>query len=412
MEVKGRGFSEYTRFEDALDKILSRVEELPAEKVPFTSASGRVLSKDIESEVDVPPFDRAAMDGFAVRAEDTFGAKDNRPVQLELAGTIEIGSEGDFKLEEGEAIKIATGAPVPDGANAVVMLEKTMLEDSTLEIYSPVTPGKNVSSRGEDIKEGATVLKSGRKIRPWDIGILASIGVLEVDVKKKPNVAIASTGGELRKPGQELELGEITESNTYSLGAAVEANGGKYVRKDIVADQVEDIKESLEDVSEFDLFLFTGGTSVGEKDLVPDVISELGELIFHGVNIRPGGPFAFGIVNGTPVFSLPGFPAAAVIDFEIFMRPAIRSILGMAEQNFRPRIRGKLTRKISSSLGRVDVCRVKVSRVDGDYIVEPIRVTGSSILRTMSEADGFVTVPVEDEGFTQDEIVDVDLFDY
>ncbi len=412
MEVKRHGFSEYTRFEEALEEIFSRIKQVPDDKVSFSSSCGRVLSEDIESGVNVPPFDRSAMDGFAVRAEDTFGADENDPKKLDLIGSVGIGSKTDLKVSSGEAVEIATGASIPIGADAVVMLEKTKLGDSNVEIYSPVTPGKNVSSEGEDVKEGQLILGSGHRIRPWDVGMLASTGNLEVEVKVKPKVALASTGGELREPGEKLDLGEITESNTYSLGAAVEANGGEFVRLGIVPDRVEKIKEVLDQISDFNLFLFTGGTSVGEKDLVPDVISEMGELIFHGVNVRPGGPIAFGMVKETPVFSLPGFPAAAVIDFEVFVRPAMRAMLGLSKSDFRPRIKGKLVRKIRSTLGRVDVCRVKVWKDEGEYMVEPIRVTGSSILRTMTEADGIVMVPRESEGFSENVPVDVELFDY
>lgn len=411
MEVRGRGFSEYTRLERAREIIFSKIEELESEELSFQKADGRVISRNVESEVNVPPFDRAAMDGYAVRAEDTFGVSENNPKKLEVIGSIEIGLYSDLEVGEGKAAKISTGAPIPKGADAVIKLEETEIEDSKLEIFAPVSVGENVSKKGEDVESGTTVFEAPRRLRPSDLGLLASTGNLEVEVKKKPMVGIAITGNELREPGDKLEPGEIIETNSSTLGASVERCGGKYTRLGIVPDEIEEIEDTLEKASDFDLLILTGGSSVGEKDYVPEVISNRGELILHGVAMRPGSPSSFGMVKETPVFSLAGSPAAALVAFEMLIRPTMRVMQGLPPEVSELDRRAKLSRKISSSLGRLDVVRVKLSREGNEYYAEPIRITGSSILRTVSEADGIVLVPEDIEGFRRGEVVEVRTFD-
>lgn len=407
MDVRRRGFSEYIRLEKALEKIFSKLDLLESEKISFEQAAGRVISEDIKSEVNVPPFDRSAMDGFAVRAEDTFGADENNPKNLRLVGSVEMGTRPELEIGEGEAADIATGAPMPEGADATVMLEKTQKENSNLIVFEPVSPGENVSSEGEDIESGDVVLEANRRLRPSDLGLLASTGNLEVKVRKKPEVGIAATGSELKEPGEEIGPGEIIETNSRTLGPAVELCGGEFTRLGVVSDDLGEIKEVLSKASDFDVLVLTGGSSVGEKDLVPLAISEVGDLVFHGVAMRPGSPSAFGVVDGVPVFSLAGFPAANLVAFELIVRPALRVIQGLSGRGFRLVLKGVLGRKISSSLGRVDFVRVRLERVDGEYRVFPVRVTGSSILRSIAEADGFVVVPEDLEGFSKGEEVEV-----
>ncbi len=412
MEVKGRGFSEYIRLERAREIIFSEVEELETEKIPFHKSDGRVLSQDVESEVDVPPFDRSAMDGYAVRAEDTFGADENDPIELEVIASIEIGSYPDLELGKGEVAKISTGAPLPRGADAVIKIEETEKEDSKLEIFAPVSVGENVSKRGEDVESGTTVFEAPRRLRPSDLGLLASTGNLEVEVREKPKIGIAITGNELRAPDEDLEPGEIVETNSRTLGGSVEKCGGEYTRLGIVPDEMEEIEDTLDRASDFDLLILTGGSSVGEKDYVPDAISNKGELLFHGVAMRPGSPSSFGVVGETPVFSLAGSPAAALVAFEMLIRPTMRTMSGLPPERLEPNWKAKLTRKITSSLGRLDVVRVKLKRENDEYHADPIRITGSSILRTVSEADGVVLVPEDMEGFPRGEIVEVRPFDF
>lgn len=411
MDVRKKGFSEYIRLDKAIELVLSNIEVLKSEKVSFDKSFRRVLAEDLESKVNVPPFDRSAMDGFAVRAEDTFGADENNPKELEIVTSIEIGSTPEKKIGEGEAAEIATGAPIPEGADATVMFEKTIRENSKIKILEPVSPGENVSPKGEDVEVGQTILEKNRRLKPSDMGLLASTNNLEISVRKRPEVGVAITGDELREAGESLEPGEIAETNSFTIGHAVERAGGRFERIGIVRDDLSEIKDVLNDASKFDLMILTGGSSVGEKDFVPVALDEVGELIFHGVAIRPGSPSAFGIVDDTPVFSLAGFPAAALIAFEVLVRPALRGLQGLSVRDFGVRVRAVLDRKISSALGRVDFVRVSFVEEDGEYRAEPLRVTGSSVLRSISEADGLVRVSEDSEGFSEGEEVTVFLSD-
>lgn len=411
MNVRGRGFSEYTSLEKAQEIIISEIEEVDSESLHYHLADGRVLSEDVTSEVDVPPFDRSAMDGFAVRAEDTFGANETNPYELEVIGSIETGSYPDLEVGEGEAAEISTGAPIPEGANATVRFEKTERENSNLKIFSSVAVGEDVSKKGEDVETGDTVLKAPRILRPSDLGLLASTGNLDVKVKQRPEVGIAITGSELREPDEELEPGEIVETNSRTLGPSVVRTGGEFTRLGIVPDEPAEIEKVLERAPDFDLLILTGGSSAGKKDFVPDLISSLGKLHLHGVAMRPGSPSSFGIVEKTPVFSLAGSPAAALVAFEMLIRPALRAMQGLPPEKAEPDWEVELSRKISSSLGRVDIVRVKVVEEGREYRAEPIRITGSSILRTVSEADGIVLVPEDLEGFSKGDLVSVRPFD-
>lgn len=405
-----RGFASYTRLSDALEIIIANVKPLGSELVPFDRALGRVLAEDIISKVDVPPFDRAAVDGYAVRAADTFRASELKPVSLRVVGAADIGRTTKRRVRKGEAIKVMTGTLMPQGADAAVMVEHTRARGKAIEVFTPLTPGKNVSARGEDVKAGELVLKRGRKLRPQDLGMLASTGNLWVRVARKPKVAILATGGELRKPGERLGRAQITDSNSYSLAAAVESCGGLPRRLGIVPDEPGLLRRALRGASRYDMVVASGGSSVGERDLMPDLIAELGELLFHGVAIRPGGPTAFGVVRSRPVFSLAGFPVASLVAFDMLVRPALRRMQGLPANRGYPRVKARLTRKVSSSLGRVDVVRVQVRSQRGELMAEPIRITGSSVLSSMTRADGFLIVPEEVEGFDKGSIVEVELY--
>lgn len=410
MSVRMKGFSSYTRLEEALGKIISQVNRVDEEIVSLNESLGRVLSNDVISGADVPPFDRSAMDGYAVQASDTFGADENNPIKLQVIGQSDIGTSPDAKVQKGEAVEIMTGAVMPEGADAVAMIEHTNREDDELEVFSPVSPGKNVSSRGEDVKAGQTVLKKGHQLRPQDVGMLASIGNTKAGIARKPEVGIAPTGIELREPGESLAPGEITESNSHSLEAAVKETGGEPSRLEIVPDEFDSLKKAISDASNFDMLLISGSTSVGKRDLAPDAILELGELIFHGVTIRPGGPTAFGVVDDTPVFALAGFPVASLVAFETLARPAVRYMQGLPADRGRPKVKARLERKVSSSLGRADVVRVEIQEEGEGLRASPIRVTGSSILSSMARADGYVIVPEDVEGIMDGEDVEVELF--
>ncbi len=405
-----RGFARYTRLGDALKIVLSRVKRLGSEMVSFERALERVLAEDVTSKIDVPPFDRSAVDGYAVQAADTFRVSETKPKRLRVIGSAKIGAPTKLRVRKGEAVKLMTGAPIPRGADAVVMVEHTKIEGEHIAVRVPLTPGKNVSARGEDVRAGEVVLRRGQQLRPQDIGMLASIGKLGVRVFRKPRVAIVATGRELRRPGVRLGPAQIADINSYSLAAAVASCGGVANPLGIISDKPQALRRVLRKALKDDVILISGGSSVGEHDIAPDVVAELGELMFHGVALRPGGPTAFGVVRGKPVFCLAGFPVASLVAFDMLVSPALWVMQGLPPDWGCLRVRAKLTRKVTSTLGRVDVVRVRVWSEAGKLLAEPIRVTGSGILSSMTRADGFVLVPEDVEGFGEGVNVEVELY--
>ncbi|MFN4132951.1 MAG: gephyrin-like molybdotransferase Glp [Candidatus Hadarchaeales archaeon] len=407
MTVRGHGFSEYLPWKLALKIVLSSVHPLPPERVSLTDAVGRVLAEDVVAGRDVPPFDRSAVDGFAVIASDTFGASPAKPARLKMAGKVLVGSRPKLKVSRGNAVKIATGAPLPPGADAVVPLEQTKVAGKKVEIYAPITPGKNVSARGEDVKAGKKILEKGRIIRPHDVGLLAATGCSRLLAVKKPRVAIISTGKEIVDPTAELGPGELPDVNSFSLFAAVKEAGGipKIVGR--ARDDLEELKFLIRRALGNDMVLVSGGTSVGERDFVPTAIAEVGEMLFHGVSLRPGGPAGFGLVDGKPVFSLPGFPVATLISFRLLARPAMNVMQGLPPEHGRGIIRTRIARDVPSSLGRADVVRVKINERG---LAEPVMSGGSGILSSMTKADGFIIIDERKEGLRKGEMVKVELF--
>ena len=406
-----KGFARYTRLADALDIILSRIGPLGCEPVPFDRAAGRVLAQDVISKVDVPPFDRSGVDGYAARARDTFGASELKPIKLRLIGSADVGRPTKLTVRRGEAVRIMTGAQMPRGADAVVMVEHTRAERTRIEVLTPLIPGKNVSARGEDVRAGEVVLRRGQPLRPQEVGMLASTGNVRVLVSKRPRVAILATGSELRKPGSRVRPWQVVDANSYSLAAAVATCGGLPRRIGVVPDDLALLRKAMKrTAATSDLVLISGGTSVGERDVVPDAIAGLGELLFHGLATRPGAPTAFGVIGGKPVFSLPGFPVSALVAFDLLLRPALRYMQGLPAERGFPRARARLSRKVSSTLGRAEVVRVRLKRVRGELLAEPLRIAGSGILSSMTQADGFVLVPEDIEGLEAGGEVEVELY--
>lgn len=405
-----KGFPSYTRLSEALRIVLSSVGRLGEEDIPFERALGRVLAEDVIAKTDLPPFDRSAVDGYAVRAADTFGATPTRPRRVKVIGSLDVGSPPNFQVRKGEAVQIMTGAPMPLGADAVIMVEYTKKRDRWLDVYAPVTPGKNVSRRGEDVRAGEVVLRRGHQLRPQDVGMLASTETLRVRVMSRPKVAIIATGRELRPPGMRLRHGQVTDINSYSLAAAVESCGGVPKRLAIVPDDRRALERALKKALRNDMVLISGGSSVGEHDIAPEVVASVGKLFFHGLTLRPGGPTAFGIVRGKPVFCLAGFPVATLVAFEMLVKPALWVMQGLPPDWGNLRVRAKLASKITSSLGRFDVVRVRLWSEAGELLAEPIRVTGSGVLSSMTRADGFVVVPEDVEGLERGKEVEVELY--
>ncbi len=409
-------FRKLISLDEALKAVLSYAKRTGIEEIGFDDALNRVLAEDVYSPIDSPPFDRAAMDGYAIRGEDSFGASPDNPVFLRKKSR-ERGGEGGkenenvVEIREAEYLPIQTGMPMPEGSNAVVMLEYTKERGTELEIFKPVTPGKNVSFKGEDVKKGEGVLKEGRLLRAHDIGMLASLFKRTVKVYKRAKLGIISTGDELLEPKESFE-GEkgIADVNSYVLAALTGKIATPY-RIGIVRDDYEAIKNAISLSLEEDCngLLISGGSSVGKKDFLADAVEELGTLIFHGVAIRPGEPTGFGVVNNKPVFVLPGYPVATISAFELLVRPFLYAMHGMKEE--REKIFAIASKKIPSAAGRTDFVRVKLLCTEKEYYAEPIRVSGSSILSSMTKSDGFVVIEENKEGIEEGERIAVNIYD-
>jgi molybdopterin molybdotransferase len=405
-------------FEAALKTVLSYAKRTELETVKFDDAFGRVLAEDVLSPINSPPFDRAAMDGYAIRGEDSFGAAPRNPVSLQLKKRPigEGGEESVVKMGNGECLPIATGMPIPQGSNAVVMLEYTKERGDTLEIFKPVTPGKNVSFTGEDVKKGEAVLKAGKILRAYDIGMLASLFMSTVKVYTRAKIGIIPTGDELMDPAASEQSHEqrqqrIADSNSYMLTALTKTIADPH-RKGIVRDNYEELKAALRSSSlegDCDGLLVTGGSSVGTRDFLADAVEELGEVIFHGVAIRPGEPVGFGAINTKPVFILPGYPVATIAAFELLVRPFLYAMYGVTED--RTTILAIARKKIPSAAGRTDFVRVKLIRTESEYYVEPLRVSGSGILSSMTKSNGFVVIEENKEGVAEGERIEVTVYD-
>ncbi|VVB93963.1 Uncharacterised protein [uncultured archaeon] len=370
-------------------------------EVDIENASGCVLAEDIVSEVDVPPFTRASMDGYAVCAPDTYQAREDMPVRLVLAGSIPTGSNPDIHIERGEAAEISTGAVMPAGADSVVMVEYTHI-DKGLHIHRPVSINENVMHAGSDIMVGERVLKKGTLLTAREIGVLASIGKKTVSVLRI-NVGIISTGNELAEPGCELAEGEIYDINSFSLFCAIKECGGTPVRYGIVKDNANEITKALKKAAEVcDIILPSGSTSAGSGDIMYRIIEKNGAVLAHGIDIKPGKPAIIGKVFGKPVFGLPGYPASSLTIFNEFVAPLIRKIIGKKEE--RLQIKARMAVRIRSE-GRSQLLPVGIVR-DFAYPVDK----GSGAITTLSEADGFIKIPGNVEMIAAGEFVDVTLF--
>jgi len=404
-----RGFKERMRVDEALKLYFEKanLKKLDSEKVDLLNAYNRVLSQDIVAKYDVPHFDRSAVDGYAVKAENTFGASTTNPILLKVVGSIDIGEKPDFEIKDGEAAKIATGAPIPKGANAVVMLEYTNDLGDYVEILSAISPFKNVSRKGEDVKAGEVVLSKGEILQPQDIGILASLGIKEVEVAKIPRIAVLTTGNELIEDYGELDVGKIINSNSPMICAAIREIGCIPTSLGIAKDNPEVIETKIEEgLKVADAVVVTGGTSVGEKDYVAVVVKKLGSLIVHGVSMKPGMPTGLGVVDNKPILLLPGFPMAALLSFYTFMPKIVERLLDVEVLGKKGEVVKAVTkRRIPSSSGIRTFARV----IYKDGFIEPLRTSGSGVLTSMIKANGLVIIEEDKEGIEEGEEVEVVL---
>jgi molybdopterin molybdotransferase len=404
-DVRMRGFRDRAEIADVLALLETRLRPLPEESVGLHEAAGRVLATDVRADVAVPAFDRAAMDGYALQAQETFGAGPYNPLEFEVVGEVFPGRPFARPLQPGQAVRIMTGAPLPDGADAVLQAEAAQENAGRLQVTDAVPPGRNVGRRGEDIERGSAVLQAGRWLRPQDLGILASIGVAQVQVIRQPTVALIITGDELLPCGSRPEGYRIVDSNSVMLEALVRRDGGIPRTGPLVADTRAAVEAALTR-AEADVLLVTGGSSVGQEDHAPKVLAELGELSVHGMALRPASPAGVGFLKGRPVFLLPGNPVSCLCAYDFFAGPAVRRLGGRALNWPYRTCKLPLARKIISAVGRVDYVRVQVH----DGLVDPLSTSGASILSSTTRADGFVLVPRDSEGAAAGQEVEVFLY--
>jgi molybdopterin molybdotransferase len=405
-DVRMRGFAERADVEDVEAFLRKVTVPLAGEDVPLLGCSGRVLAQDVASDVDVPGFDRSAMDGYAVRGVETFGASAYDPISFAVLGQALPGAPFPGTVGAGEAVRVMTGAPIPDAADAVVMAEVCSERAGRVEISEGVAPRKNVGAVGEDIRAGQTVLRAGRRLRPQDAGLLASIGVDSVRCLRRPRVALIVTGDELLPPGSRPEGPRIVDSNSVVLRALVARDGGELLPFEILPDRAPLIRAALADPAA-DVVLVSGGSSVGTEDHAPRLVAELGSLDFHGVSMRPSSPAGVGRIDGRIVFLLPGNPVSCLCAYEFFAGPTLRALGGRSRAWPHRRVRLPLARKISSAVGRTDYVRVAL---EGAAVV-PVATSGASILSSTVRASGAVIVPRELEGMAEGAVVEVLLYD-
>ena len=406
------GFSRLTPLEDVLEKLFSRTQLNPIEEININKSLNRILATDIVSERDIPPFNRSAMDGYAIKAEDSFNASTKNPKKVKLVGTIEIGESSTFKLNKNEGIRISTGAPIPEGADAVVKIEDTEIENDIINLYISLPPGKNVSERGEDIKKGTHVLSKGTELKAEHIALLSSLGFNKTKVRTKPKTSIFSSGDELLEPGTPLQPGKIYNSNTPMISTLVKMYGGRVIRGETIKDDKIVIKNKLIEAAEdSQIIIFTGGTSVGTKDYLPEIINEAGTILTHGIAQRPGAPVLVGFLNDTLIFCLPGTPVAAYTSFLKISGPAIRKMLGCSILDPRTEIIAIISKDVPvSGLGYLHYLRVKVEKVQEDFIAIPIKLRGSGVISSLIFSDGIVEIPPHQEGLKKGDRVNVKLF--
>ena len=388
--------------EDAVELIKEKTVQLSveSEKVNIHNACGRVLACDIVSPENVPSFDRTTVDGYAVNAADTFGAGASIPAQLEIAGEILMGENADFSLRRGQCAKISTGGMLPKGADAAVMVEHTDFAKGLCLVYKSVAPGENITKKGDDISAGETALKKGTLISPSQIGVFAALGITDVQVYKKPIIAVISTGDEIVKDNP--KPGQIRDVNTFLLSAAIKESGCDIFEYGVVADKKEEIENAVKEcIKTSDAVIISGGSSAGARDMTVDIIDTLGKAYFHGIAMKPGKPTIFGIINGKPVFGLPGHPLAAYFVFRLIVNEYIGKLMNMSPK--KPSGNGILAENIPSNHGREEFLCIKMN--ENNEIV-PLH-TKSGIISVLSEATGFIRIPRNAEGTNKGTVMEI-----
>lgn len=394
--MKEKGFKELTQVDEALESLLSKIDPLNRVKeVPLAQSGGRIVASPVTAPRSAPHYRRAAMDGFAVRASDTFGATESSPNRIELADSV----------RQVTAVPVHTGGFVPGEADAVLKIEDTRKEGEKLAVYSSLAPGDNVSPVGEDVEQGDLLIDKGDEVQPSHLGLLRSLGVESVPVLEKPGVAVLPTGEELVSSGEEPGPGQTVQSNGIMVSESVRRWGGAPEEKEILSDEPEKLVRGLDwGLEGSDVVAFTGGSSVGRRDRIVEVLEDRGEVLVHGVAIQPGKPVALAMVKDKPVIALPGYPVATLADAYFFLRPLLAHLNRRNTED--STVKAKLARKIHSKLGKLSLVRVAVE--DGE--ATPVRVSGSGVLSSVTRSDGFVLVPEDSEGIAAGE--EVELHDW
>ncbi|RDI72333.1 molybdopterin molybdotransferase MoeA [Halopelagius longus] len=404
---RAAGFKDRTRVAAARETLLSAATPHErTERLPLGPADGRAVAEPVTSPRPVPGYDRAAMDGWAVRARDTFGASGRSPEILRV-GAEDADTGGE--VAPGEAVRVHTGSELPPGADAVVMIEETEAVGGELEVFDAVTESENVGPVGEDVSEGQHLFDAGHRLRPSDLGLLKSVGVDEVSVYERPTVGVIPTGEELvqEDPGP----GEIVETNGLTVTRLVDRWGGVPTYRNVVTDEEAALRAAIQRDLTKDIVVTTGGSSVGERDLVPEVVDELGEVLVHGVALKPGHPVALGVVEETPVVMLPGYPVACIVNAVQFLRPLVKRVGHLPDSPF-PTVEARLERKIPSEPGVRTFARVRLDSDDGERVATPTRASGSGVLSSVALADGWVVVPEDREGYAEGETVAVEDWEW
>ena len=397
--------------QEALDKILSKIQFKGVEKIPLDQALGRVMAEDVVSRINNPPLDNSAMDGYAVIAEDIQSATPENPVKLEMVEEIAAGYTAKGTLKPGQTMRIMTGAPIPPGADAVLMQEDTQKDGDSILCLDKADVEENIREAGEDVKIGESVLKKGTTLSPAHIGMLAVIGRSQIAVSQRPTVSILSTGDEILELDETPQGPQIFNSNGHMLAAQIKSAGGIPVYLGIAKDTEKDLMEKFEWALTADIVVSSGGVSVGDYDLVKSSLQKMGQdMLFWKVAMKPGKPLAFGRIGKTPIFGLPGNPVSSFVSFEQFVRPSLRKVLGCSDLSHKT-VQAKLTRTINKKPGRLHFLSSIVSWADGEYTVTPAGEQGSGILKSAANANGLLIFPLEAEEIKQGQEVAVQLLE-
>ncbi len=379
--------------EEARERVLAEIKPLQPLELPLQEAYGCVLASDVVADADIPGFASSAMDGFALRSGDVRDATPMDPVELTIAGRALIGQRPDATVGGGEAVRIATGAPIPAGADCVVPIEDCEVVSGAVRVFAPAPEGKHIRPTGEDAKGGEVLVKAGRRLGAPELGLLATAGFSHPLVLPRPRVVVLSTGDELIAPGQPPEYGQVRDSNAYLLFGALREAGAVPMMAGVVRDDVEQLKEIvLSHLVQADAFVSSGGVSVGERDVVKAAFFRRGELDFYKVAMQPGMPQGFGHIEGKPYFGLPGNPVSVFVSFEVFIRPAIQKMMGRT-QLFRPEVIARVEEDISGPVGKMQFARVRVRRTKEGWMARPTGARGSNLIATVSRANGLAIVP-------------------